>query len=299
GDEKIGEQIVKSIGCQGCHVVEEGSSEAAGTRRTFGQPLENIGAKTTYEWVYNWVRDPKHYNPATYMPNLRLTDAQAADVATYLMTLKQPGGDAAKATFTDKDVDAVLLDYFKAAIPFEEAKAEVAKLDPQAKQIALGQKVISRYGCFSCHDIKGFEKAQSIGTDLSEEGSKLVTRLDFAFITDIPHTSKIGWFRAKLHDPRVFDRGRVLQPLDKLRMPNFDFTDVEVQRLVTALMSFQRDTQPAAAMAPQSAKADFLSAGRTLVRRRNCVGCHVIEGDGGDYVKLVAGSSLGPRMRSP
>ena len=69
-----------------------------GPHRTFGQPLENIGNKTTYEWIYNWVRDPKHYSPATYMPNLRLTDAQVADVATYLSTLKGPAGDAAKAT---------------------------------------------------------------------------------------------------------------------------------------------------------------------------------------------------------
>ena len=125
--------------------------------------------------------------------------------------------------------------------------------------------MITRYGCFSCHDIKGFEKAQPIGTDLSEEGSKLVTRLDFAFITEIPHTSKTAWFRTKLHDPRIFDRGRVLLPLDKLRMPNFDFTDEEVERLTTALVSFQREIQPPAAMPPRSARADFLVAGRTLV----------------------------------
>ena len=24
---------------------------------------QNIGNKTTYEWIYNWVRDPKHYSP--------------------------------------------------------------------------------------------------------------------------------------------------------------------------------------------------------------------------------------------
>ncbi len=40
GDAKSGEQIVQSIGCQGCHVVGEGSREAAGPRRTF------IGLKT-------------------------------------------------------------------------------------------------------------------------------------------------------------------------------------------------------------------------------------------------------------
>jgi mono/diheme cytochrome c family protein len=299
GDAKNGEQIVKQVGCQGCHVVGEGKREEIGPRRTFGQPLENIGNKTNYEWIYNWVRDPKHYSPATYMPNLRLTDSQVADVATYLSTLKGDVGQPAQATPDQKTVDDVLLDYLKNVMPFEEAKAELAKLSPGQKQVELGQRAIGRYGCFSCHDIKGFEKAQSIGTDLSEEGSKLVTRLDFGFVSDIPHTSKIAWFRTKLHDPRVFDKGRVLLPLEKLRMPNFDLSEEEAQRVLTAIMSFQREIQPEAAMPPRSARLDYEVAGRTLVHRRNCVGCHIIEGDGGDFVKLVAEPSLGPPMLTP
>jgi mono/diheme cytochrome c family protein len=299
GDAKEGEKIVKDIGCQGCHVVGEGSREQAGPRRTFGQPLENIGNKTTYEWVYNWVRDPKHYNPATFMPNLRLTDQQVADVATYLVGLKGPGGDTAKAQADQKATDDVLFDYMKAVLPVEDARSQIAKMNAEQKQVELGRRAISRYGCFSCHDIKGFEKAQSIGTDLSEEGSKLVTRLDFAFITEIPHTSKLGWFRTKLHDPRIFDKGRVLAPLDKLRMPNFDLSDEENNRLVTSLMSFQREIQPPAALPARSARTDYLYEGRTLVHRRNCVGCHIIEGDGGDFIKLVADPSLGPPMLTP
>jgi mono/diheme cytochrome c family protein len=82
-------------------------------------------------------------------------------------------------------------------------------------------------------------------------------------------------------------------------MPNWDFTDVEVERLATALMSFQRDIQPEAAMPPRSARLDYEVAGRTFVHRRNCVGCHIIEGDGGDFVKLVAEPSLGPPMLTP
>src|SRR6185436_3825649 len=117
--------------------------------------------------------------------------------------------------------------------------------------------------------IKGFEKAQSIGTDLSEEGSKLVTRLDFAFVHEIPHNSKLEWFKAKLHNPRVFDEGRVLQPLDKLRMPNFDLSDEEVSRLATAIMSFQREIQPPAALPARTANVDYTYSGRTLVHRRN------------------------------
>jgi mono/diheme cytochrome c family protein len=299
GDAKRGEEIVKSIGCQGCHVVGEGKRDEIGPRRTFGQPLENIGNKTTYEWIYNWVRDPKHYSPATYMPNLRLTDPQVADVATYLSGLKGGAGDAAKATPDAKATDDVLFDYLKNVMPVADAQAQLAKMSPQDRQVELGRRAISRYGCFSCHDIKGFETAQPIGTDLSEEGSKLVTRLDFAFITDIPHTSKLEWFRRKLHEPRVFDQGRVLQPLDKLRMPNFEFSDAEVDRLLVAIMSFQREIQPPAALPVRSARYDYQVSGRTLVHRRNCVGCHIIEGDGGDFIKLVADPSLGPPMLTP
>jgi mono/diheme cytochrome c family protein len=299
GDAKRGEQLVKSVGCLGCHAIDEKTRDEAGPRRTFGQPLQNIGNKTTYEWIFDWVRDPKHYSPTTYMPDLRLTEPQVADVATYLSGLKGPTGDPAKATPDQAAVDAVLLDYYRAVMPFEDAKAEVGKLDAQAKQVALGQRVINRYGCYSCHEIKGFETTQPIGTDLSEEGSKLVSRLDFAFVEGLSHTSKIDWFRAKLHDPRVFDEGRVLPPLDKLRMPNFDFSDQETERLLTAIMSFQREIQPAQAMPAKSARYDYLQQGRTLVHRRNCVGCHIIEGDGGDYLKLVADSSLGPPMLTP
>ena len=103
--------------------------------------------------------------------------------------ISQQQYDSAKANADAKATDDTLLDYLKNVMPFEDAKAQLAKLDPKQRQIELGQRAISRYGCFSCHEIKGFEKAQPIGTDLSEEGSKLVTRLDFAFISDIPPES--------------------------------------------------------------------------------------------------------------
>jgi mono/diheme cytochrome c family protein len=231
------------------------------------------------------------------MPNLRLTDAQVADVATYLTTLTGPAGDAAKANPTPQQADAVLLDYLRNVYGTTDAQARMAKMDANAKQLELGQRVITRYGCFSCHQIKGFETTQPIGTDLSEEGTKLVTRLDFAFV-DIPH-AKLSWFHQKLHDPRSFDAGRVLEPLEKLRMPDFHFSEVENERLQTAIMSFQREIQPASALPARSAKRDQMVAGRARVRRQNCVGCHEIEGDGGEYKTLVSDPSLAPPMLTP
>jgi mono/diheme cytochrome c family protein len=297
GDAANGEKIVRSIGCLGCHILDEKDRTEAGPRRTFGQPLKNIGSKTTYTWLFNWVKDPKHYNPNTYMPNLRLTDPQVADVATFLSGLTGPAGTAAKATPTQEQADAVLLDYLRNLYPLAEAQAQLAKMDATAKQLDLGKRVIGRVGCYSCHEIKGFETTQPIGTELSEEGSKLVTRLDFAF-APIQH-SKLAWFHQKIRDPRSFDAGRVLEPLEKLRMPDFGASEVENERLQTAIMSFQRDMQLAGALPPRTADRDYMISGRALVRRQNCVGCHEIEGDGGEFRKLVADPSLAPPMLTP
>jgi mono/diheme cytochrome c family protein len=297
GDPKSGEEIVRSIGCLGCHVLDEKDRTEAGPRRTFGQPLKNIGTKTTYTWLYNWVKDPKHYNPDTYMPNLRLTDPQVADVATFLTTLTGPAGTPAKATPTQQQADDVLLDYLRNLYPLAEAQSQMAKMDANARQLDLGKRVIGRYGCYSCHQIKGFETTQPIGTELSEEGSKLVTRLDFAF-APIPH-SKLAWFHQKLHDPRSFDAGRVLEPLEKLRMPDWGMSEVENERLQTAIMSFQREVQLAGALPARAANRDYTVTGRALVRRQNCVGCHEIEGDGGEFKKLVADPSLAPPLLTP
>jgi cytochrome c2 len=64
-------------------------------------------------------------------------------------------------------------------------------------------------------------------------------------------------------------------------------------------MSFQRDIQPPAALPARTARYEGLVSGRTIVNRRNCVGCHIIETTGGDYLKLVADSSLGPPRLTP
>ena len=232
------------------------------------------------------------------MPDLRLTDREVSDVASYLETLTGADGDEARASYADADVMEVLTDYLRSVVPTDEAIATVAAMSAEEQQLELGRRAIERYGCYSCHEIKGFEETRPIGIELSEEGSKLIARLDFAFVHEIPHT-KVDWFKQKLSDPRAFDRSRVLQPLEKLRMPNYGFSEEEVTLLATALMSFQSDVQPLGSQAPRSARQDALRDGRNLVRRRNCVACHEIEADGGDYRQLVDDPALAPPLLTP
>ena len=297
GDEERGLRLIESVGCLACHITGDETRTEAGPRRTFGQPLQNVGNKTTFEWLFDWVRDPSHYSPDTYMPDLRLTDQEAADVAAYLVSLTGVDGEDARTTYDQPFLDEVLLDYLKSVVPTEEARATIADMEPEERTLALGQRVIGRYGCYSCHEIKGFEDTRPIGIELSEEGSKLLPRLDFAFV-DIPHT-KIDWFYHKVMDPRIYDRNRELQPLERLRMPDYGMSEEEARLVTTAIMSFQSDVQPKASWVPRSARVDALVAGRNLFRRRNCVACHMIEDDGGDYRELVEDPSLAPPLLTP
>ena len=82
-------------------------------------------------------------------------------------------------------------------------------------------------------------------------------------------------------------------------MPNFGFSEEEISLLTTAIMSFQSEVQPLASRVPGSARNDALREGRNLVRRRNCVGCHAIEGAGGGYRELVDDPALAPPLLTP
>ena len=86
----------------------------------------------------------------------------------------------------------------------------------------VADKSIRYYGCTGCHDIPGYEDAKPIGVELTHEGSKPLDKLDFGHIHSIGHNN-YSWFEQKFANPRIYDKDRVVNPEDKLRMPNFYF----------------------------------------------------------------------------
>ena len=90
GDAAKGKQIFDSVGCRGCHVVEQGSAarrSEGSAERDYAPNLWNVGDKAKPEWIYSWVKNPKALWPQTKMPDLRLTDQEAANVTAFLLTL--------------------------------------------------------------------------------------------------------------------------------------------------------------------------------------------------------------------
>ncbi len=173
-----------------------------------------------------------------------------------------------------------------------DAKASLAKMDLHAKEVYAGEKLIAHYGCFACHRIPGFEDAKPIGTELTEEGSKAVHRLDFGFV-HLPHTRQ-DWFHAKLENTRVFDRDRARGWEEKLRMPLFRFSPRELEYVTTAVLGFQKLNASPTATRQLGADDVAIEKGRRIVKNHNCQGCHVIEGYGGSFRSLVADPSLAP-----
>jgi mono/diheme cytochrome c family protein len=295
GDAARGQRLLSERGCYGCHVADPAARrDLTGSYRQFGPNLAGVGSKVSRDWIYHWIRDPKAWAPDTKMPNLRLTHQDALDIAEHLATLKEPAGFRSKPL---PRTDPVTLD--RIALYFQmsdktifDAKAALASMDLHAKEVYAGEKLIAHYGCFACHNIPGFENAKPIGTELTEEGSKAVHRLDFGFI-HLPHT-RHDWFKAKVHNPRIFDRDRARGWEEKYRMPDFRLSEREQDQVVTAVLGFQEPNASAAALKSLSVEEAAIERGRRIVKNNNCLGCHVIEGFGGSFRSLVADPSLAP-----
>ncbi|HTD51578.1 MAG TPA: c-type cytochrome, partial [Thermoanaerobaculia bacterium] len=292
GDPVRGQKLLADRGCYGCHLVDpRAQRDLIGTYRQFGPNLAGEGSKASRDWIYHWVRNPKDWNPDTKMPNLRLTHEDALDIAEYLASLKAPAGfDAAALPRTDPKVLEQIALYFEMSTKtLFDAKAELAAMDQHAREVYAGKNLIAHYGCYACHAIPGFEDAKPIGTELTEEGSKAVHRLDFGFI-HLPHTRQ-DWFRTKLHAPRIYDRDRARGWEEKLRMPNFRFTDRELDVAVTAVLGFQQLNASPSVVKELSPSESAIERGRRIVpvaRRGRLAGAPDHPGGRGEGAERLA-----------
>lgn len=301
GDAARGRELVESVGCKACHLVGTEEKPAADTiRQQFGPNLMGLAAKTTSQWVYNWIRDPKSINPDTRMPRLRLTDAEALDITAYLMTLPAAEG------FTERPVpesepqlrDAVTLEYLQTTLSKQQAEIRISRMSEQDKMMFLGEKLVDRYGCYGCHDVPGFEKTEPIGTELTEEGSKITSKFDFGHVHGVPHT-RADWIRTKLRDPRIWDYEVIKSPQDKLRMPQFNFTEAQIEAVTTFVLGLVREQVPAAQRKVYDPHEQARNAGMRLVSNKNCIACHPLSGFGGDYTRFVDDPALAPPLITP
>ena len=285
GNPAAGKQLFETVGCAGCHILDPDAKRDAffpEINRLHGPNLVRTGSKVSSGWLYAWVRDPKQYFPDTNMPDLRLTDQEAADIVAYLMSSRDPAWEGLAVPAVDAGArDGLVTDYLQATNTIEQSAARLAAMTEQDRDVFLGQQTVLKYGCYGCHDIAGFESAKPIGTELTEEGSKPLHQFDFGHAHDVPHT-RHDWIRTKLLRPRYFDHGKeqVKDYGELLKMPDFGLSEREAQAVTTNLLGFTKESVVATRRAGTEPGAVALASGRKLITRFNCQGCHLVEGEG-------------------
>jgi cbb3-type cytochrome oxidase cytochrome c subunit len=173
----------------------------------FGPNLSNMAAKFQSQpqglkWLTNWIQAPERYHPRSLMPNLQLSQQDAADLASWILSVPGqwpvqvlvPGIDSKDVTgavdelvklYVSKSGNFKKPDGKSLAIALSELDEVVStKLSMDDKLMYLGEKTIGRLGCFGCHTIPGFEDAKPIGTALNDWGLKSPARLDYGHIAE-------------------------------------------------------------------------------------------------------------------
>jgi cytochrome c551/c552 len=315
GDSAHGKELFETRGCLACHAIGDAESPTGGTFAANLQRVgEKANFDYIVRWIHNprerWApycpkekRDltaedySKNNKPfvfdtelhsrcpndgtelqvqnMTVMPNFRLADTDARDIATYLFSLSSPPSYP----------DASFMD------------------DPQLKD--KGQALIKQYGCAGCHEIKGFEEEQRIGKELTVEGATPIERLDFALLTKSAeeghdplklhesaeskpgqHEEKSwynhkGFFEHKLAEPSIYDQGKEKDPKDRLRMPKPFLTPEWRTALTTFLMGsvgIEGSNVPRSLFYdPQDQRRQDIQAGWWIIKKYNCMGCHQIQ----------------------
>lgn len=290
GDPAKGQEAFETRGCMACHSMGEGNQRQGGTfAANLSREGEKANYDYLVRWVHNprersapycpyekkdltaadyqrhnlpYVFDLEHskcpndghelqVQQMTPMPSLRLTEEEARDIASYLMTRKRPDATYADSSYLD---------------------------DPSLKNQGLA--LVKNYGCAGCHEIAGLEEEQRIGTELTKEGSKPIERLDFALLGH--KAQEEGWynhkgfFEHKLTDPAVYDRGKEKAKMDRLKMPNFNLSKGEIDAVTTFLTGSVDASVPSRYFyTPTDQRQDIID-GWWVVRKYNCMGCHKV-----------------------
>ncbi len=255
-DPQAGASVYGESFCSSCHATVNAAGLVVGGN--VGPELTRIGSKVKPEWLTDWLRGPKNYDPHTLMPRYRFDQKQLDLLAEFLRAK------------TDSDLLAKV------------------KLQPaSAAEINHGKTLVKERGCASCHEINGVARPENFAPDLTLIGSQSLVKIVFA--EGIPHTLP-DYLQAKIRKPHSFGKAT--------KMPQYDFPPSQVDALVTALLAQtdRAATLPPSLRVAGKRETDYRPAGKAgqLMSDMNCFSCHVIDGRGGDMAPDLSweGSSV-------
>ena len=178
-------------------------NELPGRQRRVGPSLRYLASKVEFDFLFDWIREPKHFRPTTKMPQFfglwdHFLPVEKVDEQGQVVMQEKigPHGEVVrdsrgrpvmepvyeeteglKVAQRYEPVEIYALSHYllEASQPFEylDRPARVTA-DPSAER---GKRLFEQRGCLACHQHEDFPGATEgkQGPDLSRMGSKLVT----------------------------------------------------------------------------------------------------------------------------
>jgi cytochrome c2 len=154
---------------------------------------------------------------------------------------------------------------------------------PGADFINHAKRLVQQKGCRACHVING--RGGTIGPDLTTVGDKAAEQYEYGRLSG--QKTAFAWHVAHFKDPRALVQDTV--------MPNFHLTTKDAQALSMLVLSWRKESLPAA-FAAGAPRTDPQTAEETEAERR------MLEGPGAWFVKtgcFVCHSISAYGVRSP
>jgi mono/diheme cytochrome c family protein len=232
---ELGSTRFREARCISCHAINGRGGYVA-------TDLGKVASKVSAQWLFNYLKNPKRFQPGVLMPRFRLKEDELEGVVAYM-----------ESEFVDFDVE----------------KAPDHTPDPGLFE--NGRALFRKYNCAGCHVLEG-NKPQEMGPELTLVGGKRLYEIDFGK-SDIDQNLPT-YFTTKLLTPRVFS--------ESMRMPKFSFTESEAEAIAVALLGNTDEHIPAEDIVKPGPSSTFSPQGEfgKLVNDLACFGCHVMNGRG-------------------
>lgn len=159
-----------------------------------------------------------------------------------------------------------------------------------AERLQKAWALFKEKGCIGCHNLHG--KGMLIGPELAETYSKSPDQFDFKYIKGGEGTVS-HWIAEHFRDPQKVVPGYPKLGVPETPMPNYGFTEEEVQLLTALSISFAMEEEneeqpiparfhvPAGEPKPEPVYASPVERGAAVFEKAGCVGCHGPQGRGG------------------
>jgi len=242
-----GRQLLAEFNCIGCHRL-------AGVERPvmLGPDLTRIGSKTSREWIYKWLKEPRTITDANgnvtvngyeteespRMPQFKLKEEELRSLSAYLSSLRgQP------------------------VPPYSSNPRLVAALAKNPEAVTQGEVRFRQMFCSTCHSLAVTRAGETklIGGDIGPELTKVGSKVNR------------DWLVAWLRDPQAY--------LPHSKMPRYEWSDEDlfrVTRYITEQLTDSDLLKDVPAL-PDPASEE-IQKGRQLFLEKGCASCHHIDG---------------------